>query len=98
MVGLMAGHHLIARNTIQYSVHDRPHGTRRLPAALGLFAWKLDHGGAANVGVKFVVHDEHAAPHDLAGLADALQRAATKPEVHWGLALPNRARIAADEV
>ena len=48
--------------------------------------------------VEPAVHDEHAAPDDLAGPADTLDRAAAEAEIDRWLALADGPRVAADEV
>ena len=73
-------------------------GRGGLPAALGLGLRQLDDRAPPDVDVERAVHDEDAAPDDLARPADALDRAAAEPEVHRRLALADGARVAADEV
>ena len=52
----------------------------------------------AEVAMQLAVHDEDAAPDDLARLADALERAAAEPEIHGRLAFADGALPAADEM
>ena len=68
------------------------------PAPLGFFAREFHHLGAADIRLQRAAVHEHAAPYDLARLADALETASAQPEVHGRLALTDRARIAADEM
>lgn len=81
MVGLVARHHLIARDAMKHSVHDGPLGRGHLPTSLGLLARQLHHGRAPQVGVQRPIFDEDAAPDDLAWLADAFERAAAEAEL-----------------
>src|SRR5687768_7731386 len=35
--------------------------------------------------MQFAIHDKHAAPHDMAGFADAFECAAAEAKIHWRL-------------
>ena len=61
-------------------------------------ARQLDDAGAAEVHLQLAVLDEDPRPDDLAGLGDALERAAAEAEVHRRLPLAGGAAPAADEV
>ena len=69
-----------------------------LPAPLGFPARQLDRPRAAQIHLQLAAIDEHAAPDDLARLADALERAAAQPEVHRPAAARSPARVTADEM
>mgnify|MGYP000182344468 CR=1 FL=1 len=58
----------------------------------------LSRFAAAEVHLELAVVHEDAAPHDLAGLADALHAAAAQAEVHGRLAFAHCAGVSADEV
>src|SRR4051812_49816402 len=98
MVGLVAGHHLVAADTVGDGVHDGPLGRGRVPAALGFLGGQFDDAGAAEVHAELAVVDEDAGPDDLARFADALERAAAEAEVHGGLALAAGAGPPVDEM
>src|ERR1035437_6220087 len=98
MVGTVPGHELVASDAVHYRVQTRPFVGSRTGSPLGLFCWERDGRGAADVGVEPSVHHEHSTPHHLARLAGALERPAAEGEVHGGLALADRARIAVFEV
>jgi len=48
--------------------------------------------------MKVPIHDEHAAPHYMAGLGNAFDGSATEPEVHGWLTLAGRAFKPTDQV
>ena len=98
VVGLVAGHHLIAGNAVGDGVHDGPLGGRLLPAALGLGGGQGDDGGAAEVHLEFTSVDVNAAPDDFAGFGDAAEGAAAEAEIHVGLAVGIGAFPATDVV
>jgi len=98
VVGLMSRHHLVARNALQDSVHDRPLGRGLTPPTLGLLGWELHHLGYAQITVKLSIHDKHPAPDDGPRSGNALNGAAAEPEVHGRLTLARRALPAADEM
>ena len=69
VVGLVPGHHLVARDAVGHGVHDRPLRRRGLPAALGLLGGQFDDAGPAEVHLQPAVVDEDPRPDDLARLA-----------------------------
>jgi hypothetical protein len=98
VIGLVARHHLFSRYAVENRVHDGPLRRGDLPTALSFLAGKLDHARAAEIGLELLVFDEDAAPDDLAGLADALERASAEVKIHRRLAFTDRTGIAADVV
>ena len=98
MVSLVACHHLVAADAVGHGVHDRPLWRGRIEAALGFFFGQCDNLGAAKIHLELAVLDEDAAPHDLAGLGDAVQCASALWEIHGGLAVAVAAFPAADVV
>src|SRR5579864_9540119 len=62
VVGLVARHHLIARDAIGDGVHNGPLRSGHPPAAFGLFRRKVAHHGAAEIGLETAIGDEYTAP------------------------------------
>src|SRR5580658_5964584 len=85
VVGLVLGHQLIARHTVEHGVHDGPLRSGIAPAPLRLLFRQLDHLGASDVGVQPSAFHVNAAPDDLARLADTFDGAAAETEIHRGL-------------
>ncbi len=98
VVGFVAGHHLVASDAFEHGVHDGPLRCGFLPAAIGFGFGQFHDFGDADVGLEFAIHDENAAPDDVAGFADAFERATAEAEVHRGLSLGRSTFPAADEV
>src|SRR4030095_10899474 len=90
MIRRMARHHLVARNSLQHRVHDRPLGGRLAPSAIGFLLGKTDRLRNAEVGGDLPAHHITAAPDDPAGLADPLECPAPKAEVHGWLTFASR--------
>src|SRR5262245_47385665 len=68
MIRLVPRHHLIAGDTVKHRMHDGPLPRRFAPAALGFLSGKLDDTCESNVAVQRAVHNENAAPNDVAWL------------------------------
>src|ERR1035438_854562 len=83
VVGFVPRHHLVARDAVRHGMHDGPLRRSDPPAPLGLFARQFYHFGAADIRLQRAAIHEHAAPHDLARLADALETAPAQPEGNW---------------
>ena len=96
MVGPMAGHHLIAADTVQHRVHDRPFAVGQMPAALGFLIRQGDHAGAADVHAQPPTLDKNARPDDFTGMGHAAQGAASFAKKHRRLAHAVRAHVATD--
>ena len=90
VVGLVAGHHLIAGHAVGHRVHDRPLLRRRLEPAAGLLGGQRHDFRAADVHAELVrcapAIDPDPAPDDLARPAHAGERAAAEAEIHRRLA------------
>src|SRR5215471_13013332 len=98
VIRFVASHHLVSRNAIEHSVHDRPLRGGLLPAARGLFLGKFHRLADAKVAMKAAIHDKNPAPNDVPGLGDALDGATTEAEVHRRLALAHGTLKSADQV
>ncbi len=98
VIGFMAGHHLISRNSIEYTVHNRPLRRGLTPTARSLFFGKFSGLTNTEVAMQPAVHDKDPAPNDVAGLGNTFDRAAAEPEVHRGLALAHGPLEAANQV
>src|SRR3954452_18705215 len=85
MIAFVLGHQRIARNAVEYGVHDRPFGSRCLPAALGFLAREFDGATSADIHVQFIVLDVDSRPNDFARLRYASKCAATVREIHGRL-------------
>src|SRR3984957_15852340 len=94
----MPGHHLILAPSMQHRVHNRPRRRSLPPAALRFFFWQRDYGAPSNIYVQRTCFNKHAAPENLARLADPLQRPAAEWEIHGRLPLAARAAIATDKM
>ena len=64
----------------------------------GFLFGQLDDFQHAEVAMEFAVHDEDAAPDDMAGLRNACDGAASEAEIHRWLALAGGASESADQV
>src|ERR1044071_856020 len=81
VVGFVPRHHLIAADAFKNRVHDGPLRSGFAPAPLGFFLGKFDDLGDTQISMQPAIHDEDAAPNDMAGFRDAFERATTKPEI-----------------
>lgn len=73
VIGLVAGHHLVAVHAIEDGVHDRPLNGGFVPASFGFLLRERDDFRGPDVNVELAPLDEDAAPDDVAGFADATE-------------------------
>ena len=98
VIGLMLGHHLIARDAVGDGVHDGPLLGGGFPASVGFFAWKFDDFGAAQIHVQRTASHVDAGPDDFAGLGNAAHGGAAFREIHGRLTETFRAFPAVNEM
>src|SRR5690606_36424450 len=98
VVGLMAGHQLIATYPIQHGMHDGPLGRGGLPPPLGLRLGQAYRLSDPEVSVQPAVTDIDAAPDNRTGLTYSAQRTTTQPEIHGRLSPAAGRGVAAIEM
>jgi hypothetical protein len=98
MVGAVAAHELVAGDAVEDGMDDGPLVGGRTPAAFGFIRGKAHDGAETEVNLKCTGLYEHAAPDDLARLANAFERTSAEGEIHGRLALTMSAGVTSDEV
>ena len=87
MIRGVAGHHLVAGDSVENCVHDGPLAGRCFETATCFGVGQGDHMAEAEVHAESIWSDEDAAPDDLAGLGHARAGRPTHREIHRGLAM-----------
>src|SRR5882724_8024477 len=96
--GLMPRQHLVAGDASENRVHDWPLWSRFATAPFGFLLRQLHHLRDTQITMQPSVHDENAAPDDVAGFGNSFHRSSNKPKVHRRLPLTGSAAIAADKM
>ena len=78
--------HLVAANTLQNGVHDRPLRRCLLPAIVRFFLRQVHHFRQTSIKLQFVIENEDAAPDNPSWFTDPLAGAPTQTKIHRRLA------------
>src|ERR1035437_5142172 len=98
VVRLVPCHQLVLAHSMQNRVHNRPLSRRFFPATLCFRRWQTHHRPAAQVRMERSALNKYATPHDLARLADSLQRTASQGKIHGWLPLAGGACISTNKM